>query len=278
MAAVDGLPMFSLAGRVAIVTGAAGLLGRQHCRALASAGATVIATDLDAGGCEAVAADLRREGWNNAHGIAADITAVDSLLRLRDAVLTLVDHVDVLVNNAAVNDRFDPSPEGAALSRFETYPVERWRNMLDVNVTGTFLCCQILGGEMVRRHRGSIINVASTYGIVAPDQRTYQRADGSQSFWKSAAYPASKGAVLSFTRFLAAYWSDRGVRVNSLSPGGVAQAGQEPSFVEQYAHRTPLGRMAEAHELRGAVIFLASEASSYITGANLVVDGGWTAW
>jgi NAD(P)-dependent dehydrogenase (short-subunit alcohol dehydrogenase family) len=264
MAAVEGLPMFSLAGRVAVVTGAAGLLGRQHCRALASAGATVIATDLDAGGCEKVAAELRREGWSNVHGIAADITAVDSLLRLRDAVLALADHVDVLVNNAAVNDRVDAAPEGAALSRFESYPIERWRN--------------ILGGEMVRRHHGSIINIASTYGMVAPDQRTYRQADGSQSFWKSAAYPASKGAVLSFTRFLAAYWSDRGVRVNSLSPGGVAQSGQDPHFVEQYAHRTPLGRMAEAHELRGAVIFLASEASSYVTGTNLVVDGGWTAW
>ncbi len=281
----DAAAMFSLAGRVAVVTGAAGLLGRQHCRALAEAGATVIATDSDAAGCAAVAADLRQRGCTSTHAIPADITVLDSLVRLRDAALAIGDHIDVLVNNAAINDRFDEYDEhdddgkqAARLSRFEHYPLDRWRQALDVNVTGTFLCCQVLGSEMVRQHRGSIINVASTYGMVGPDQRIYRRADGTQSFWKSAAYPTSKGAVLSFTRFLATYWSDRGVRVNSLSPGGVAQAGQEPFFVEQYARRTPIGRMARPDELRGALVFLASEASSYMTGANLVIDGGWTAW
>lgn len=271
---------FSLDSRVAVVTGAAGLLGRQHCRALAGAGATVIATDVDQAACEAAVAELRREGLGAGaiHAVAADITDVDSLLRLRAAVLGIGDRVDVLVNNAAINDRFEAGADVEALSRFETYALDRWRKSLDANVTGTFLTCQILGSEMVRRHRGSIINIASTYGMVGPDQRIYRRPDGSQAFWKSAAYPASKGAVLAFTRFLATYWSDRGVRVNSLSPGGVSQAGQDPFFVEQYAQRTPLGRMAEPHEMSGAIVFLASEASSYMTGANLVVDGGWTAW
>ena len=276
--APDAASLFSLAGRVAVVTGAAGLLGRQHCRALAGAGATVIATDLDQAGCDAVASELRGAGLPAVHAVTADITDLESLKRLRDAALGIGDRIDVLVNNAAINDKFEAGADVEALSRFETYALDRWRKSLDVNVTGTFLSCQVLGGEMVRRRRGSIVNIASTYGMVGPDQRIYRRPDGSQSFWKSAAYPASKGAVLAFTRFLATYWSDRGIRVNSLSPGGVAQAGQEPFFVEQYARRAPLGRMAAPHELAGAIVYLASDASSYVTGANLVVDGGWTAW
>jgi NAD(P)-dependent dehydrogenase (short-subunit alcohol dehydrogenase family) len=273
---------FSLAGRTAIVTGAAGLLGRQHCRALADAGALVVATDLDAAACEAVAAELRAESAGRGAGpvlaVPADITSAASLQVLRDAALRISDRIDVLVNNAASNDRFEDAAAAAALSRFEAYPVEAFRRALDVNVTGTFLACQVLGAEMARRGAGSIINIASTYGMVGPDQRIYRRPDGTQGFWKSPVYPASKGAVLAFTRFLATTWADRGVRVNSLSPGGVAQPGQEPYFVDSYAGRTPLGRMAQAHELRGAIVFLASDASSYVTGSNLVVDGGWTAW
>ena len=274
-------PTFSLEGRVAIVTGAAGLLGRQHCRALARAGAAVVATDLDIAACQAVVRELAETNGIaqlNAHAIAADITVPESLARLRDLTLERCGRIDVLVNNAAVNDRFDDDAAAAELSRFERYPLDRWRRALDVNVTGTFLCCQVLGSEMARRRAGSIINIASTYGMVGPDQRIYRRTDGSQSFWKSGVYPASKGAVLAFTRFLATYWADAGVRVNSLSPGGVAQDGQSPSFVDAYTSRTPLGRMAAPDELGGALVFLASDASSYVTGTNVVVDGGWTAW
>jgi NAD(P)-dependent dehydrogenase (short-subunit alcohol dehydrogenase family) len=271
---------FSLRGKVAIVTGAAGLLGRQHGRALAGAGATVVLTDLDDPGCQGAAAELRNGADVPVHAIAADLTAPESILALRDRVLALGGRIDVLINNAALNDRFeDRGGNGAAGgARFESYPVELFRRVLDVNVTGTFLACQILGGEMAKCGAGSIVNIASTYGLVGPDQRIYRRPDGTQSFWKSAVYPTSKGAVLAFTRFLATYWAERGVRVNSLSPGGVAQEGQEPYFVEQYAARTPLGRLAEPRELAGAIVFLASDASSYVTGTNLVVDGGWTAW
>jgi NAD(P)-dependent dehydrogenase (short-subunit alcohol dehydrogenase family) len=270
------LPLFSLQGRVAVVTGAVGLLGRQHCRALAEAGAFVVASDLRQSECEQLARELRGEGLPDALGVGADITKREDVERIRSETLARFGTVDVLVNNAAVDDKVDSSAS-AELSKFENYPLELWRKSLDVNVTGTFLCSQVIGAEMARRARGSIVNIASTYGVVGPDQSIYKAADGTQRFHKSAAYPTSKGAVLAFTRFLAAYWGDQGVRVNALSPGGV-HAGQGDDFVRNYARRTPLGRMAEAGDYRGALVFLASDASSYMTGANLVVDGGWTAW
>jgi NAD(P)-dependent dehydrogenase (short-subunit alcohol dehydrogenase family) len=269
------LDRFSLRGRTAIVTGAVGLLGREHCFALGEAGANVVATDLDESACESLAADLRARDVA-AIGVGADITDRASLERLRDATLARFGAVDVSVHNAAIDDKFDPGADLDA-SRFENYSLDRWRRSMDVNVTGTFLCCQVLGAEMARRGRGSIVNVASTYGVVAPDQSLYRTADGRQRFFKSAAYPVGKGAVVALSRYLATYWGSAGVRVNTLSPGGV-EAGQDTHFVESYSRRTPLGRMAQRDDYRGAVVFLASDASSYLTGFNLVVDGGWTAW
>jgi NAD(P)-dependent dehydrogenase (short-subunit alcohol dehydrogenase family) len=268
---------FSLRGKVAVVTGALGLLGREHCLALAGAGASVVVTDVQGGPSEVFAETLLGRGAPAALGVGADITRRADVERLREQVLARFGEVHVLVNNAAIDDKFESAQAAAELSRFENYSLERWQRSLDVNVTGTFLCSQVIGGDMARRGRGSIVNVASTYGLVAPDQSIYRRPDGSQDFYKSAAYPTTKGAVLAFTQFLAAYWGERGVRVNALSPGGV-ENGQAPHFVANYARRTPLGRMARAHDYRGAVVFLASDASAYMTGANLVVDGGWTAW
>ncbi|MCS7013809.1 MAG: SDR family oxidoreductase [Chloroherpetonaceae bacterium] len=268
--------LFSLKGKVAVVTGALGLLGKQHCYALAEAGANVVVTDLDDAAAKAFAEELSA-AYQAAIGVGADITQPDSVKALRDATLAAFGTVDVLVNNAAINDMFENPTAAAELSKFENYPLALFQKSLDVNVTGMFLCSQILGTEMAQRGKGSIINIASTYGIVAPDQSLYRRPDGTQSFWKSVAYPVTKGAVLSFTRFLAAYWGHRNVRVNALSPGGVENA-QEEFFIRQYAARTPLGRMAKPTDYKGAIVFLASDASAYMTGANLVVDGGWTIW
>jgi NAD(P)-dependent dehydrogenase (short-subunit alcohol dehydrogenase family) len=275
-AARNGNDLFSLEGRVAVVTGALGLLGREHCRALASAGATVVATDLPGTDTASLAASLTRDTGRRAESACLDVTRRESAEELLETVLSNFERLDVLVNNAGINDRFE-APAASGTSRFENYPLEAWNRMLAVNVTGAFLCSQVLGAEMARRGAGSIINVASSYGVVAPDQSLYREPDGSQAFWKSPAYPASKAALLSLTRFLAAYWGATGVRVNALSPGGVAN-GQDGAFQERYAARTPLGRMAEREDYRGAIVFLASDASAYMTGANLIVDGGWTAW
>jgi NAD(P)-dependent dehydrogenase (short-subunit alcohol dehydrogenase family) len=263
---------FSLDGKVAIVTGACGLLGRHHCEALAEAGAHVVAADLLQADCEEIALSLETDSI----GLRLDVTDQNSIRDVLARILARYNTVDILVNNAAVNDKFE-DPSDLDTSRFEYYPMELWQRSLHVNVTGTFLCCQIIGSEMASRRNGNIINIASTYGIVAPDQSIYRDRAGQQRFFKSAAYPVTKGAVISLTRFLAAYWGSVGVRVNCLSPGGV-ESRQDDFFVENYSQRTPLGRMAQPGDYRGAITFLASDESSYMTGANLVVDGGWTVW
>jgi NAD(P)-dependent dehydrogenase (short-subunit alcohol dehydrogenase family) len=265
--------LFSLEGRTAVVTGALGLIGRHHCEALARYGANVVVADLDARACTHFAATLSMP----ALGCALDVTDPTSITALRDAALARFGHLDVLVNNAAINDMFESPSLAAEQSRFENYPLAMWQRSLDANVTGVFLCSQILGAPMAAQGRGSIVNVASTYGIVAPDQSLYKTPDGRQPFYKSPAYPTTKGAVIAFTRFLAAYWGHAGVRVNTLSPGGV-ENNQEEYFIRNYSARTMLDRMAAPTDYQGALVFLASDASAYMTGANLVVDGGWTAW
>jgi NAD(P)-dependent dehydrogenase (short-subunit alcohol dehydrogenase family) len=276
-------PSFDLTGRVALVTGAVGLLGKEHCKALRSAGASVVVADTRLAACRAFADELASmPGGSSSDApkvlpVEIDVTSKASLEKARDEVFEALGRLDVLVNNAAINDMFESPQAGAELSKFENYPLDLWQRSLDVNVTGVFLCCQVLGTPMAKAGRGSIVNIGSTYGLVAPDQSLYKRPDGTQSFYKSASYPATKGAVLSFTRFLAAYWGSAGVRVNALCPGGI-ENGQDAYFLESYGKKTPLGRMGRRNEMGGAVVFLASDASSYMTGAALVVDGGFTAW
>lgn len=269
--------LFDLRGRVAVVTGSLGLLGREHLRALAEAGASLVVTDVDGAACDGLARELEAMTGRPAIGVGADVTRKGDLTRVRDVVLDRFGRLDVLVNNAAIDDKVE-SPEGALeASRFEVFPLERWTRSIEVNVTGVFLCCQVLGTEMAKRGAGSIVNVASTYGVVAPDQKLYRAADGTQRFYKGPAYPTTKAAVLQLTRYLASYWGPAGVRVNALSPGGV-ENGQDPDFRAAYADKTMLRRMARRDDYHGALVFLASDASAYVTGANLVVDGGFTAW
>ncbi|MEJ5352362.1 MAG: SDR family oxidoreductase [Melioribacteraceae bacterium] len=267
------MELFSLKNKVAIVTGAIGLIGKEHCKALSEAGANVVVADLNEDKCKEFAATLPTESL----GIYLDVTNPDSIKNLRDKVLNKFGHIDILVNNAAINDMFENPKAALEQSKFENYPLELWQKSVDVNLTGVFLCSQIIGSVMAKQKYGSIINIASTYGITAPDQSLYKNKDGKQTFYKPPAYSATKGAVIMFTKYLAAYWGKDGVRVNTLTPGGVENS-QDEFFIEKYSSRTMLGRMAQPDDYKGALIFLASDASSYMTGANLIVDGGWTAW
>lgn len=264
--------LFSLQNKTAIVTGALGLIGKKHCDALAGAGANVVVADINGEAAVAFATQLGEHHL----GIALNVTDKASIEKVRNEVIGKYGTIDVLVNNAAINDMFENPAMAKELSAFEHYPLEAFQQSIDVNITGVFLCSQVLGSVMAQQGSGSIINIASTYGIVGPDQSIYRDECGEQTFYKSAAYPVTKGAVINFTRFLASYWGHKGVRVNSLSPGGV-ENNQNEFFIQNYAAKTPLGRMAKANDYQGALIFLASEASAYMTGANLVVDGGWTA-
>ena len=267
------MKLFDLTGKTAIVTGACGLIGQKHCAALAEAGANVVVADLNAEAAAAVAFGL---GGGPHLAVAVDVTKPESLTAARDQVLARFGHIDVLVNNAAINDMFENPALAADLSKFENFPLATFQQVLEVNVTGVFLAAQVFGTPMAQQGHGSIINVASTYGLVGPDQSIYRNEAGEQTFYKSPSYPMTKGAVVNFTRYLAAYWGAAGVRVNTLSPGGVENS-QDAFFVQQYSAKTPLGRMATPTDYQGAVVFLASDASAYMTGANLVVDGGWTA-
>ncbi len=269
---------FDLTGRVAIVTGGVGLLGAEFCKTLAEAGAAVAVVDLNASASQAVAESLTKCGYQ-ALALPTDITRPDSVNAAVEKVLSTFGRLDVLVNSAALDPKFDPDAvnKGITPGAFEDYPLDLWNSALNVNLTGMFLMTQACVKPMIAQgKKGSVINICSTYGLNGPDQRIYIK-EGKRVAFKPVYYTVTKAGVMGFTKYLAAYYAGTEIRVNALTPGGVFN-NHEEYFVKNYSAKTILGRMARKDEMNGALLFLASDASSYMTGNNVVVDGGWTAW
>ena len=270
---------FDMTGRVVVITGGAGLLGKRHAMAVARAGATPILVDIRDEVAAQVAAEISAELGCECGAVHADITSGDSVQALLQTVLSRHGRVDVLINNAANNPTAREVATDVEWTRLENFSRAAWDRDIAVGLTGAFLCSQMLGAEMARRGRGVIVNIASDLAVIAPDQRLYGRPDRSaeEQPVKPVTYSVVKTALIGLTRYLATYWADRGVRANALSPGGVYD-GQSDEFVARLATRIPLARMADVDEYEGAIVFLSSDASSYMTGANLVIDGGRSCW
>lgn len=268
--------LFGVEGKVVVVTGGLGQLGQQFTRTLVTRGARVAVVDA------LPAPSTPKELFGDAASeenvllLQTDVTNRASIGAALETIEARWDSPHGLINAAAIDA--PPDAPAEVNGPFETFPEEAWDRAMDVNTKGVFLCCQVFGGAMAAAGRGSVVQIGSTYGLVSPDQRLYEyRRESGPPFFKPVTYSASKSTLLNLTRYLATYWAPRGVRVNTLSLGGVFN-GQDARFVEGYEARVPLARMARADEYNGAIVFLMSEASAYMTGANLVIDGGWTAW
>lgn len=270
--------LFDLTGRVIVITGGAGLLGQRHAEAVASAGGIPVLADARTDRVASSDSGFVDRFGPEAAVIRVDITDPRSVDALLEGVLSRYGRVDVLINNAANNPKVEAGSE-IEFSRLESLTLEQWQADLGVGLTGAFLCSRVIGAEMARRGRGVIVNVASDLALIGPDQRLYRKAglpDDLQPV-KPVTYSVVKAGLIGLTRYLATYWAASGVRVNAISPGGV-YTDQPDEFVQRISNLIPLGRMARVDEYEGAILFLCSDASSYMTGANLVVDGGRTAW
>ena len=266
---MNSTKLFDLSGRIAIVTGGAGLLAAEHAIALHAHGAKVILADLDEEKCKAAVEILIKEGVD-AIAKFCDVTKKESWEKLLNEVVAELGKVDILINNAGFTNQ---SKSANFDTSFENFPLEDWNAIMNVNLTGAFLGCQVIGKHMLENARGSIINIASLYGVVSPNHKIYPGTGISQP----VAYSVSKHGVVALTKYLATLWADKGVRVNALTPGGIFN-GHKGLFLERFQQLNPMGRMSDKTELRGGIVYLASDASSHVVGHNLIIDGGWTAW
>jgi NAD(P)-dependent dehydrogenase (short-subunit alcohol dehydrogenase family) len=274
----SAMNLFDLTGRVAVITGGTGLLGQQHAEVIARAGGIPVLADIQVSGVDPHSLAWKRRFGEQACAIQTDITDPESVKKLLRTVLEKFGRVDILVNNAANNPKVENKAE-VDFSRLEFFPLEQWDADLNVGLKGAFLCSQVIGSEMSRRKQGVIVNVASDLAIIAPDQRLYRKVGlpEDQQPVKPVTYSVVKTGLVGLTRYLATYWAGCGIRVNAISPGGVYN-NQADDFVERLANLIPLGRMANANEYQAAILFLCSDASSYMTGSNLVIDGGRSCW
>jgi NAD(P)-dependent dehydrogenase (short-subunit alcohol dehydrogenase family) len=274
---ISPLDSFNLHDRTILLTGGAGLLGQEFAATLAAAQAHVVIADINQEAAQSLATEITAKSGVKALGLEMDVSDRSSVHTAVKQTLDTFGQIDVLINNAAIDPKFDPAHRVEHTGAFEDYPLELWNQSLAVNLTGMFLCAQAVAQPMLTQGKGAIINISSIYGLVGPDQRLYENAEDTTPVYKPITYSVTKSAVTGLTRYLATYWAGKNIRVNTLTLGGVFNQ-HEDEFVQRYSARTPLGRMAQRSEYNSALLFLASDASAYMTGANLVVDGGWTAW
>jgi NAD(P)-dependent dehydrogenase (short-subunit alcohol dehydrogenase family) len=271
---------FMLHGKVCVITGAAGLLGIQHTHALLDAGASVVLLDISEDALDKVSRELFLH-YNKERILTQLCNIVDknSILIAKGEILKRYNKIDVLINNASNNPKVENLNNGKNWSRFENFDIDVWNSDIQVGLTGAFLCSQIFGTEMASNNGGVIINISSDLGIIAPDQRIYiqEGIDDMEQNVKPVTYSIIKHALIGLTKYLATYWKDKHIRVNTICPGGIYN-GQSDEFVNKLTNLIPMGRMANVDEYKAAIVFLASDASSYMTGSTLVIDGGRTCW
>lgn len=259
--------MFDLTGKIALITGGAGLLGSEHAIALASHGAKVYLADINLSKCEEKVKNIE---FDTVYAIKLDVTDKENWNAIVNHVISIEGSIDILVNNAGYTNK---TKTNSFDNTFENYALEDWNAIMNVNLTGSFLGCQVVGNQMISQGKGSIINIASLYGVVSPNHKMYPGT----GIVQPVAYTVSKHGVVALTKYAATWLAEKGVRVNSLTPGGVFD-GHDGLFLERFKNLNPIGKMSDKSELRGGLVFLASDASSHVIGHNLIIDGGWTAW
>lgn len=274
------LDKFRLDNKVIVITGGAGLLGRKHAEAVLDAGGIAILLDITSDALDNAVSELgKKYNADRIAGMLADITSLESLEKVRDDILSKYQSIDGLINNAANNPKMEGNAANMATIQFENFPLQIWINDIAVGLTGSFLCSQIFGAVMAKQHRGVILNISSDLGIIAPDQRIY-RKEGlkeEEQIIKPVTYSVIKHGLIGLTKYLATYYAQKGVRCNALCPAGVFN-GQDGEFLEKLTNLIPMGRMADKEEYKSTILYMLSDASSYMTGSTVIVDGGRTCW